>query len=82
MGVTFIPTDKQLKACVFCSDNDIKLYPKPVSRGIKNKLWYICVTLPGKAEACGNDEYNYDELWPKMYEYYEFYYDKFKDSTL
>jgi hypothetical protein len=81
-SVDYIPTQAQRDAMVYCIDKYIKIYPKPVIRGPKNKKWYICVKLPDKAEICNTEELEENELWKTIWEYYEFYERKLKDNTL
>tara|TARA_R110000772_G_scaffold88687_1_gene184068 strand:- start:193 stop:414 length:222 start_codon:yes stop_codon:yes gene_type:complete len=60
----------------WCVENNIRIYPKPVERGMQNKLYYICVEI-NKKESCGKDYFENKEIAETIYKYYKYYYDKY-----
>lgn len=74
--VDYTPTKEDVKMFNWCIENSIKIYPKPVERGLQNKLYYICIEI-NKKETCSKDQFENNELTGKIYEYYKYYYDKY-----
>ena len=75
----YIPTDEDLKAMRYCIDNRIcKISPLAKNPGNTNSEWYLEVYLNGKwnksPEAFG------PEVWEVLFNYYKYYYNKYKDE--
>jgi len=75
--VDYVPDKNDTNAFTWCINNNIRIYPKPLERGLKNKLYYICIEI-NKKETCGKDTFENNELTGIIYEYYRYYYQKYK----
>ena len=76
MGIEYVPTTTDVDIMIWCNKNNIRIYPKPVERGMQNKLYYICIEV-NKKESCGSDQFQNYEIGKIIFEYYKYYYDKY-----
>lgn len=77
MGIDYVPSKEDAKRFTWCCDNGIRIYPKPVERGMGNKLYYICIEINKKEHCDINKTYEKNEINIIIYEYYKYYYDKY-----
>jgi hypothetical protein len=69
----YMPTNEQISARLWCIKNGIKISPFARQPG----SWYIDITVNGKTNRSPHI-YIKDLIWEKIYEYYKYYYDKYK----
>jgi len=69
----YAPTKVQLKAYRWCINNGI--YISPFATG--DATWYIEIKINGKTNR-SPDVYSKTAIWIKMYEFYEYYYNKYE----
>lgn len=70
---TYIHTEKELKAMMWCVKNSIAIAPFAYN----TSNWYLDITINGKVNR---DPTLYDKktLWKQMFKYYLYYYEKYK----
>jgi hypothetical protein len=74
----YVPTTDEIKACLYCIRNDIRIAPQ----GIQNDpdKWRITITLGpykrGERPNVAPSIYNRDAIWKAYYEFCKYYYDK------
>jgi hypothetical protein len=66
-------TDQDAEARYWCIKNGIKISPFAKQAG----YWYIDITVNGKTSRSPH-VYIAGLIWEKIYEYYRYYYDKYK----
>ena len=71
---TYTNTTKQAEAWRWCIKNNIKIVPKPAKRG-NPEDWYILIDINNK-QHLSPETYGPGDIWRKLYEYCEYYYDK------
>jgi len=76
----YTPTKQDVIHFNWCVKNSIRVYPKPVERGFKNKLYYICIEV-NKNEHCDDKVYDPMEITSVAYKYYKYYYDKYNKQV-
>jgi len=66
------PTEEQVEARLWCIKNAIHISPLAKEPG----KWWIDITINGKTNR---SPYAYiaGDIWKKVYEYYEYYYEKY-----
>jgi hypothetical protein len=64
------------EARMWCNKNGIRIYPKPTIRGTPTKWWLIIEVSQRVNQS--PEEYPRNKVWQKMYEYYNYYYNKYK----
>ena len=69
----YIAGKKDIEAYVWCIRNKIFISPK--AKSINS--WYIVIDLKNKINV-SPDTYGKKEIWKKLYEYYRYYFDKYK----
>lgn len=62
----------EYKAQSYCIKNNVLIYPVPSG----NNTWIIAVERRGKAPVLSKERYNKKKLNEKIWELYEFFYDK------
>ena len=71
----YLPTDEEKKAMVECIDQRIvKRAPKGINGN--NSAWHIDIWLNNKWNT-SPETYGPGEIWEKIYEFYNYYYDKY-----
>jgi len=65
-----------LKSYSWCINHDVKIGAFATTQGYKCRTWVIEVTVNGKS-ITSPKEYGPEELYPKIFELYRFYYDKY-----
>jgi hypothetical protein len=73
---TYTNTDRQGEAWRWCIKNNIKIVPQPKSRGNPEE-WHILIDINNKKNL-SPETYKAGEIWQKLYEYCEYYYDKYR----
>jgi hypothetical protein len=71
----YIPDDHELDAYSWCINNKILISPKPKN----TSSWYIEINANGKS-SISPIAYPKSEIWKKLYEYYKYYYDKYREG--
>lgn len=70
----YYPGSDEYEYYRWCINNGIVVWPVPTLK----EAWYIRITINGKTnhspQAYG------DDIWDKVYEYYKYYYDKYKND--
>ena len=69
----YTATNKDIKAYEWCIKNDIKISPTAKAAG----SWWLDITNKGIKNR-SPQTFGRDVIWEKMYEYYNYYYDKYK----
>lgn len=69
-----VPGNKEYEYYRWCVNNGIIIWPIPE---LSNN-WYIRITINGKTNK-SPVKYG-DDIWDKVYEYYKYYYDKYKTN--
>ena len=77
---TYMPSPEEQKAMVWCIDNFIRMWPKPVQKGPNPATWWVEIQL-GKDEAAHRSPefYGPNEIWEQIYNWYLYYYKKHND---
>lgn len=81
MAIDYAPTKNDVKYFTWCCKNAIRIYPKPIERGMNNKLYYICIEINEKEHCDNNRTYEKNEITGILYEYYKYYYDKYNKQV-
>ena len=68
-----------MKAYSWCLDHGITIGMFATSPGFGNRHWEIEITIDNKKKKSPR-EYGPDELYPKVFELYKYYYNKYKDE--
>jgi len=71
--------DMTLISYAWCLRKGIKIRALACSAGFGNKSWTLEVEVNGKTKTSPK-EYGPTELYPKMFELYRFYYDKYNKN--
>jgi hypothetical protein len=71
----YSPTTAELDAREWCMQKRIMVYAWPVEGG----RWKTGVTLGGK-DVLGPETYSKGDILKKIYEYYLYYFNKYKDQ--
>ena len=71
---TYLPTDEEQKALHWCINNNIYISPFCKEYFVS---WYIDIKINGKLNR-SPITYAQDELWQMIFNYYKYYYDKYK----
>ena len=71
--------DKDKLAYSWCLKHGIKITPSANSQGFYNKAWNIDVDVNGN-KVQSPKAYGVNDLWPKVFELYKFYYNKYKEK--
>lgn len=69
----YLYSKKEFEAYKWCIENGIYITPKAKS----TSSWYLAVEINKKTNI-SPDSYGKVEIWKQMYEYYIYYYDKYK----
>jgi len=69
----YIATDKDNEAYEWCIKNGIKISPTAYSEG----AWWLDIENNGKTNRSPK-KFLKTVVWEKMYEYYNYYHDKYK----
>jgi len=69
------PSKTELSAYRWCIRNDILISPV----AIRKSRWTIEISNKGNVNTDPND-YKKIDIWVKVYEYYEFYYNKYANK--
>ena len=69
----YIASDKQIEAYIWCIRNGIFISPIAKTEG----AWWLEITNNGKTNKSPKT-FTKTVVWEKMYEYYNYYYDKYK----
>ena len=69
----YVATDKDNEAYNWCIKNGIKISPTAYSEG----AWWLDIENNGKINRSPK-KFIKTIVWEKMYEYYNYYYDKYK----
>ena len=69
----YIPTEKDFEAYKWCIENDIKISPTAKAEG----SWWIDIVNQGVKNR-SPQTFVKGVIWEKVYEYYNYYYDKYK----
>jgi|TARA_R100001510_G_C7505586_1_gene107419 hypothetical protein len=70
------PTDKEIEARNWCINNRIIIWPETK---LANS-WKIEIRINGKSYK-SPEEYRRDVVWQKMYEFYGYYYKKYRNEN-
>jgi hypothetical protein len=70
----YIPGTKEFEYYRWCIKNGIIIWPI----GTLKEAWFIKITINGKSTT--SPQAYSDDLWDKVYEYYKYYYDKYKND--
>jgi hypothetical protein len=73
---TYTNTEKQGEAWRWCVKNNIKIVPKPKQQGNPDE-WNVLIDINNK-QHLSPEAYKAGEIWQKLYEYCEYYYDKYR----
>ena len=73
---TYTNTETQGEAWRWCVKNNIKIVPKPAQRGNPEE-WNVLIDINNK-QNLSPESYGPGEIWQKLYEYCEYYYDKYR----
>lgn len=68
----YTPTENQQKAMVWCTNQHIHMWPKKK----KEKEWWVEIRIGHNTPNRSPEAYGPVEIWKRIYEYYEHYYDK------
>jgi len=69
----YMPDESEFKAYRWCITNNIYIAPKALTEA----RWSIVITNKDKTNEDPNS-YTKVDIWKKIYEYYKYYYDKYK----
>lgn len=69
----YIVSDKDIEAYRWCIKNDIKISPTAKTQG----SWWLDIVNKGVINR-SPQAFIKGVIWQKMYEYYNYYYDKYK----
>ena len=69
----YISSEEDLRAYSWCINNNI--YISPWCKD--NSSWYIDIVINGNSNK-SPEAYKKNEIWKKLYEYYRYYYDKYR----
>jgi hypothetical protein len=70
--------DYEEDARMWCQKHGIRIYPEPETRG-SPAAWFLIIEINGNKNKAP-DALKRNEVWQKMYEYYMYYYEKYKDE--
>ena len=70
---SYIQTAYEQQCMMWCVKNNITIAPFAVG----TTKWFLDITLSGKVNR-SPDLYDKKTLWPQMFKYYKYYYEKYK----
>lgn len=73
---SYASTVKEDEAWRWCVRNNIKIVPKPAQQG-NPESWHILIEINNK-QSLSPEAYKAKDIWQKLYEYCEYYYDKYR----
>lgn len=71
---SYIPSSKEQEAYSWCIKNGIFISPKYIG---SSTAWNITIDINKKINI-SPESYKKIDIWKKMFEYYVYYYDKYK----
>ena len=73
----YTPSLQEREAMVWCINNSIRMWPVPAG----DNTWKVEIQLSRGAAANKSPEsYGPGEIWERIYNWYEYYYNKYHDS--
>ncbi|MAO19588.1 MAG: hypothetical protein CMJ25_02450 [Phycisphaerae bacterium] len=74
----FYRSEEQFKAMQWCIKNNIIITPLAATAGNAPQNFWIEITIQGRVSKTPKT-YNAKEVYPQIYEYYKYYYDKHRN---
>ena len=71
----YLASNEEMNAAMWCLNNNIHI--SPLSAGFGKQEWYIEIVINKKRKK-SPVTYKKVEIWQKMYEFYLYYYKKYK----
>ncbi len=65
----------------WCWDHGIKIYPKPVEKGMKNYKWWVMIERKGKFPVQSPEYFTKKDLWEVINNYYIHFYEAGKERN-
>ena len=73
----YMPTIVETEAYRWCINNGIYISPFATGEG----AWYVDITMNGKTNR-SPESYGKVTIWIKLFEFYKYYYDKYKERRV
>lgn len=73
----YIPTNKEVKAYIWCINNQIKISPFAKS----NNTWYVDISINSTSFKRSRKTWRKTEIWEQIFAGYVYYYNKYNTTN-